>query len=179
MDEIGRGTSTFDGMALAAAIARALVEGNRCLSLFATHYFEITALAARLPEVANVHVAATQAGGRLVFLHQVRDGAASQSHGLAVASLAGVPRAVVERARAILAQLERSRDTAGGSAKEVNADQLDLFALPASSGMGGPDAAPCLPDPLRERLRAIDPDRISAREALDLLYELHAQARHD
>jgi DNA mismatch repair protein MutS len=181
MDEIGRGTSTFDGMALAAAIARALVEDNRCLTLFATHYFEITDLAARLAGVANVHVAATQSGERLVFLHEVREGPASQSHGLAVAALAGVPRAVVANARALLRQLEDGR--AAGRA------QLDLFTspLPAPpSGLAGgqegdmPDeiwpSAPAQPDLLREQLRALDPDTLSPREALDQLYRLRTLA---
>jgi DNA mismatch repair protein MutS len=173
MDEIGRGTSTFDGMALAAAIARALVEENRCLSLFATHYFEITAIAHRLPEVANVHVAATQAGGRLVFLHQVQEGAASQSHGLAVAALAGVPRAVIGRARTILEQLERARDR-----KEPGGEgQLDLFA--ASPPSLSPSGEASVGDRIRDQIRSIDPDRLSAREALELLYELHAQSRSE
>ena len=109
MDEIGRGTSTFDGMALAAAIVRALVEDNGCMTLFATHYFEITALGSRLPAVANVHVAATQSGEKLVFLHQVREGPANQSHGLAVAALAGVPRTVIAHARELLTQLEGAK----------------------------------------------------------------------
>ena len=106
MDEIGRGTSTFDGMALAGAIGRELVEKNRCLTLFATHYFELTQLAEQHAEVANVHVAAAEANGKVVFLHEVRDGPASQSYGLAVAQLAGVPSSVVRRARALLVQLE-------------------------------------------------------------------------
>ncbi len=170
MDEIGRGTSTFDGMALAAAIARALVEENACMTLFATHYFEITALAQRLPGVANVHVTATQTRDKLVFLHQVREGPASQSHGLAVAALAGVPRAVIAHARQLLRQLE-----AGHTADRA---QLDLFA-------GGADAAepasladdvPAGPDPLRERLQGVEPDQLTPRAALDLLYELRALA---
>jgi DNA mismatch repair protein MutS len=211
MDEIGRGTSTFDGMALAAAIARALVEENACLTLFATHYFEITALAARLPAVANVHVATTQTRDRLVFLHQVREGPANQSHGLAVAALAGVPRAVIAHARELLTQLERGHG--------VGQAQLDLFAPGGTAAVPAtlePDApldllggeapsepafseAPSEPAPpetpsapaspasppdetaralriLHERLQGLEPDRLTPRAALDLLYELHALA---
>ncbi|HYA65859.1 MAG TPA: DNA mismatch repair protein MutS, partial [Burkholderiaceae bacterium] len=175
MDEIGRGTSTFDGMALAAAIVRALVEDNGCMTLFATHYFEITALAARLPAVANVHVAATQSGDKLVFLHQVREGAANQSHGLAVAALAGVPRAIIAHARELLAQLERSQSFGGA--------QLDLFA-PSRAAQPAQNLssqiqpmAPAPPDPLRARLRRIEPDQLTPRAALELLYELHALAK--
>ena len=170
MDEIGRGTSTFDGMALAAAIARALVEDNACMTLFATHYFEITALSQRLPGVANVHVTATQTRDKLVFLHQVREGPASQSHGLAVAALAGVPRAVIAHARQLLRQLE-----AGHTGDR---SQLDLFAAAietpqADPADGAPDAGP---DPLRERLQGVEPDQLTPRAALELLYELRALA---
>ena len=165
MDEIGRGTSTFDGMALAAAIARALVEDNRCMTLFATHYFEITALAARLAGVANVHVAATQTRGRLVFLHQVREGPASQSHGLAVAALAGVPRAVIAHARLLLAQLEEGHAADG--------PQLDLFtAAPAPADRAAEPAV----DLLRARLQELEPDQLTPRAALELLYELRSLA---
>ena len=164
MDEIGRGTSTFDGLALAAAIARALVETNRCFTLFATHYFELTQLAESLPEVANVHVAAAQARGKVVFLHEVREGPASQSYGLAVAQLAGVPPEVVRRARAVLTQLE---ERAAGQQP-----QLDLFAAsnapPVAVTIEPPE------DELRQRLAAVDVDALSPREALALLYELKA-----
>ncbi len=115
MDEIGRGTSTFDGMALAAAIARELVEKNRCLTLFATHYFELTQLAEQHAEVANVHVAAAEANGKVVFLHEVRAGPASQSYGLAVAQLAGVPaagRAPRARTAAATGRARARRETA-------------------------------------------------------------------
>ena len=121
MDEIGRGTSTFDGMALAAAIARELAERNGSMTLFATHYFELTQLADQHPEIANVHVAAAEANRKVVFLHEVRDGPANKSYGLAVAQLAGVASAVVKRARALLTQLE---ERALGKRP-----QLDLFVL--------------------------------------------------
>jgi DNA mismatch repair protein MutS len=170
MDEIGRGTSTFDGMALAAAIARALAEANRSLTLFATHYFELTQLAQWLPEVANVHVAAAQARGKVVFLHEVREGPASQSYGLAVAQLAGVPAEVVRRARALLTQLEQR--AAGVQ------PQLDLFAAGDAALAAAQIEPPPGPeaDELRERLGATDIDELSPREALALLYELKAIA---
>jgi DNA mismatch repair protein MutS len=165
MDEIGRGTSTFDGMALAAAIARELVEKNRSLTLFATHYFELTQLAEQHAEVANVHVAAAEANGKVVFLHEVRAGPASQSYGLAVAQLAGVPAAVVRRARALLVQLE---ERALGARP-----QLDMFSPAASA----PAMIEPLDDPLRERLQSIDLDALSPRDAHALLEELQRQAR--
>ena len=164
MDEIGRGTSTFDGMALAAAIAHALAQVNRSFTLFATHYFEITAMAQALPGIANVHVAATQNRDRLVFLHQVRDGPANQSHGLAVAALAGVPRPVIAHARTLLAQLEQGQGLGHG--------QLDLFS--------GSSADAAEPDPRFEQwreayeaLQDVDPDTLTPRAALDLIYRLH------
>ncbi len=164
MDEIGRGTSTFDGMALAASIARELVEKNRSMTMFATHYFELTQLAEQHPEIANVHVAAAEANGKVVFLHEVRDGPASKSYGLAVAQLAGVPGAVVRRARSLLAQLE---ERALGKRP-----QLDLFA-------STPTPASPVPDPdaeLRKRLRALDLDGVSPREAHALLEKLKREA---
>ena len=170
MDEIGRGTSTFDGMALAAAIGRALVEANRCLTLFATHYFELTQLAQTLAEVANVHVAAAQARGKVVFLHEVRDGPASQSYGLAVAQLAGVAPEVVRRARILLAQLEQR--AAGAQ------PQLDLFTEAAGAPAAAEESASidAAADELRERLSSLDIDALSPREALALLYELKGLA---
>ncbi len=165
MDEIGRGTSTFDGMALAAAIARELVERNRSLTLFATHYFELTQLAEQHPDVANVHVAAAESAGKVVFLHEVREGPANQSYGLAVAQLAGVPPAVIRRARSLLTQLE---ERALGTRP-----QLDLFV--ATPETPAPTVAP--EDPLRTRLLALDLDGISPREAHLLLDELQQMAR--
>ncbi len=163
MDEIGRGTSTFDGLALAAAIARELAERNRCLTLFATHYFELTQLADTLPEAANVHVAAAEVRGKVVFLHEVHEGPASRSYGLAVAQLAGVSAPVVKRARAMLAQLE---ERAAGTRP-----QLDLFSVAA------PEPVQIEHDALRERLREIEPDALAPRDALHLLYELKLMAR--
>ncbi|UCG99017.1 MAG: DNA mismatch repair protein MutS [Burkholderiales bacterium] len=168
MDEIGRGTSTFDGMALAAAIARALAEANRSLTLFATHYFELTQLAQWLPEVANVHVAAAQSRGKVVFLHQVREGPASQSYGLAVAQLAGVPPEVVRRARFLLARLEQRA--------AANQPQLDLFAAAEGTAPEAEVSIEPAADELREKLAATDIDSLSPRDALALLYELQGLA---
>jgi DNA mismatch repair protein MutS len=164
MDEIGRGTSTFDGLALAAAIARDLVDRNRCMTLFATHYFELTQLAEQHPEVANVHVAAAESGGKVVFLHEVRAGPASQSYGLAVAQLAGVPPGVVRRARALLVQLEE---------RAVGArPQLDMF-------VSTPQAIDPAEGVLRERLLSLDTDALTPRDAHALVVELQRQARDD
>ncbi|MGZ9059827.1 MAG: MutS-related protein, partial [Burkholderiaceae bacterium] len=163
----GRGTSTFDGLALAASIARELVEKNRSLTLFATHYFELTQLAEQHPEIANVHVAAAEANGKVVFLHAVREGPANQSYGLAVAQLAGVPGAVVRRARSLLAQLE---ERALGTRP-----QLDLFAsVPEQSSL---IENPC--DQLRATLQALDLNSMSPRDAYMLLEELQRQSQQD
>jgi len=159
MDEIGRGTSTFDGLSLAWAVAEFLARERHAFTLFATHYFELTALTDLLPEVANVHLEAVEYGDSIVFLHAVRKGPASQSYGLQVAALAGVPEKVIDRARNKLEELEtRSRD------QETAPPQLDLFAE-------------TLPTPLEERLREIDPDDLSPREALELFYELKTLSR--
>ncbi|MEP6609303.1 MAG: DNA mismatch repair protein MutS [Burkholderiaceae bacterium] len=159
MDEIGRGTSTFDGMALAASIARELVEKNCSMTLFATHYFELTQLAEQHPEIANVHVAAAEVNRKVVFLHEVREGPASQSYGLAVAQLAGVPPSVVKRARSLLTQLQER-------ALGVR-PQLDLFVTSEA-----PASVVEASDPLRERLQSLDLDAMSPREAHRALIEL-------
>ena len=158
MDEVGRGTSTFDGLALAWAIARQLLESNRSMTLFATHYFEMTRIAQEYQEAANVHLDAVEHKDSIVFLHAVGEGPASQSYGLQVAQLAGVPKAVIQRARRILQQLEDA-SRAGGS-------QADLFARPA------PDAREPPADPLRDALAQVNPDELSPREALEFLYRL-------
>ena len=159
MDEVGRGTSTFDGLALAWAIARQLVEKNRACTLFATHYFELTRLALDYKEVANVHLDAIEHKDRIVFLHHVEEGPASQSYGLQVAALAGVPGAVTRAARRYLQQLEQSQLNSGG--------QSDLFA--ASAAPAAPEAPG---DALREAMQQVNPDELTPREALDLLYKL-------
>jgi DNA mismatch repair protein MutS len=162
MDEIGRGTSTYDGLALAWACAVFLARNVRAYSLFATHYFELTRLAELENGVVNVHLDAVEHKDRIVFLHSVQEGPASQSYGLQVAALAGIPQAVLEQARHHLAELEQQQ--------RRDSPQLALFdqAAPETSSSGAINLA----DPLRDRLDQINPDSLSPREALDLLYEL-------
>ena len=158
MDEIGRGTSTYDGLALAWAIARHLVEKSRCHTLFATHYFELTALAAEFKQIANVHLDAVEHKDRIVFLHAVEEGPANRSYGLQVAQLAGVPGTVIRAARRRLAALEEQGLSSG--------PQRDLFA-PNAPVVEEPVEHPAL-----EMLRTVDPDAMTPREALDALYRL-------
>ncbi|WP_090483561.1 DNA mismatch repair protein MutS [Ectothiorhodospira mobilis] len=162
MDEIGRGTSTFDGLSLAWACAEHLARHNRAFTLFATHYFELTALPDTLPGIANVHIDAVEHGERIIFLHTLKEGPANQSYGLHVAALAGVPAGVIRRARERLAELERQNlGDAGDTA------QLSLFP---------PQAPPATPDPaceaLREAVQGLDPDEMTPRQALEALYRL-------
>ncbi len=170
IDEIGRGTSTFDGLALAWAIAHRLAERNRCLALFATHYFELTALPAELAGCANVHFDAAEHRNGIVFLHAVEDGPANRSYGLSVAKLAGVPAETVRQARAYLARLDQF------SAR--NDTQGDLFSgghpAAATTATADPRAAELL-----DRLEALDPDAMSPREALEALYALKKLTRND
>jgi DNA mismatch repair protein MutS len=158
MDEIGRGTSTFDGLALAFAIARHLIEKNRAFTLFATHYFELTRLAQDYAECANVHLDAVEHSHKIIFMHAVEEGPASQSYGIQVAALAGIPASVVRDAKRRLAQLENQAVEKGGS-------QPDLF-----SALPEPVEAPV--HPAVEALRDLDPDALSPREALERLYSL-------
>jgi DNA mismatch repair protein MutS len=156
MDEIGRGTSTYDGMSLARACAEHLARHCRAFTLFATHYFELTALAEAIEGIANVHLEVAEHGEELIFLHTVREGAADRSYGLQVAALAGVPPAVIARAREHLQTLERQQLAPAPS------QQLALFEA--------------TPHPLLQRLRELDPDALSPRQALELLYRLHEEA---
>ncbi|MCL2525307.1 MAG: DNA mismatch repair protein MutS [Betaproteobacteria bacterium] len=158
MDEVGRGTSTFDGMALAFAILRHLVEKNRSLALFATHYFELTRLAHEYPELANVHLGAVEHNDRIVFMHAVEEGPASQSYGIQVAALAGIPAAVVRAARKQLREFEQRAI--------VDPLQPDLFAQLPQEAPEPP------PHPALDQLAALDPDSLTPREALDALYAL-------
>jgi DNA mismatch repair protein MutS len=159
MDEIGRGTSTFDGLALAGAIAQQLHDRNRSFTLFATHYFELTEFPARHERAINLHVGAVESGHDIVFLHQLEPGPASRSYGVQVARLAGMPAAVVRQARATLEALEAKA--------EQGREQVDLFA-PA------PAAAAPEPSAVEAELARIDPDALSPREALEALYRLRA-----
>ena len=161
MDEVGRGTSTFDGLSLAWACAAFIATKIRAFTLFATHYFELTSLASEAPGVANVHVEAVEHGEQLVFLHSVKEGPANQSYGLQVAALAGIPKSVTTQARRYLTELERERD----ALRSHNSPQgeLALFA---------PTAAPVAESAALEALRAVDPNTLSPRDALDLLFRL-------
>ena len=171
MDEIGRGTSTFDGLSLAWAIARHIATRLKSFTLFATHYFELTTLAAEIEGCANVHLDATEHGDGIVFLHSVKDGPASRSYGLQVAQLAGVPRDVIGQARQYLEALESQRDRAdgtgsGGRGKGAQ-KELPLFGAPPPLP---PEPSP--PDEVRTALEALDPDELSPKAALEALYKL-------
>ncbi|MBD8530332.1 MULTISPECIES: DNA mismatch repair protein MutS [unclassified Massilia] len=165
MDEVGRGTSTFDGLALAWAIARHLIDNSRSFTLFATHYFELTQLPESHPSAANVHLSAVEHKDTIVFLHAVQEGPASQSYGLQVAQLAGVPPSVIKAARKHLARLE--------SQAVGTTPQLDLFALPCDEAEEEPAVAEAaVPSALAVALDELDPDALTPREALERLYEL-------
>ena len=162
MDEIGRGTSTFDGMSLAFAILRHLIEKNRSLTLFATHYFELTRMSHEYPELANVHLGAVEHNDRIVFMHAVEEGPANQSYGIQVAALAGIPGPVVRAARKQLREFEQRA--------AIDPLQPDLFA------QGEPEPIYIAPEPhpAMEQLATLDPDSLTPREALDALYALKA-----
>ncbi len=169
MDEIGRGTSTFDGLALASATARHLAARVGAFTLFATHYFELTALASELPGVANVHLDATEHRDGIVFLHALKPGPANRSYGLAVAKLAGLPREVLAEARKVLTGLEAAQANGRGGGPQGT---LDLAAPVAPTT----DAASSAPDPqtaaVLAALRDLDPDTLSPRDALGKVYDL-------
>ncbi|RCW75707.1 DNA mismatch repair protein MutS [Pseudorhodoferax soli] len=164
MDEIGRGTSTFDGLALASGIAAQLHDRTQAFTLFATHYFELTEFPAKHHAAQNVHVSAAESGGDIVFLHEIQAGPASRSYGIQVARLAGMPAPVLHHARHTLEALEQQ-----ASASQA---QIDLFAPP-------PAAAVAEPSPVESALAGIDPDALTPREALDALYRLKNIARRE
>jgi DNA mismatch repair protein MutS len=168
LDEVGRGTSTYDGLALAWAVAEAVHGDNRCRCLFATHYHELARLAETCEALSLHHVRAREWKGDLVLLHELAEGPADKSYGLAVARLAGVPAPVVKRARAVLDKLEKGRAATGGLAAGL--DDLPLFAAIRHEA----EEAPV--DALRERLGVLDLDALSPREALDVLYQLKREA---
>jgi DNA mismatch repair protein MutS len=157
MDEIGRGTSTFDGLALASGIAAHLHDRTQAFTLFATHYFELTEFPARHHAAVNVHVSAVESGADIVFLHEIQPGPASRSYGIQVARLAGMPKGVVNHAQHALSSLEKHQ--------EQSREQVDLFAPPPAAEAQAPSA-------VEAALGAIDPDALSPREALDALYAL-------
>jgi DNA mismatch repair protein MutS len=163
LDEVGRGTSTYDGLAIAWAVVEAVHEVNKCRCLFATHYHELTRLAEKLDALSLHHVRAREYKGDLVLLHEVSAGPADRSYGIAVARLAGMTPAVLARAKAVLSKLEAGRAATGGLAAGL--DDLPLFAALVE------EAAP---DPLRAELDTIHPDALSPREALEALYRLKA-----
>ncbi|WNL44802.1 DNA mismatch repair protein MutS [Dyella sp. BiH032] len=163
MDEVGRGTSTYDGLALARAAAVHLAASSRAYTLFATHYFELTELAGEYPTIANVHLDAVEYGDQLVFMHAVKEGPANRSFGLQVAALAGLPKSVIADARRTLAELERGMHQHASAAKPQPdaSPQLGLFA-------------PQEPSAAERALADVDPDALTPREALDVLYRLKA-----
>ncbi len=165
MDEIGRGTSTFDGLSLAWACAAHLAQKLRAYTLFATHYFELTALPEQFDGVVNLHLNATEHNDNIIFMHKVQEGPASQSYGLQVAKLAGIPQDVVGQAKEKLVQLEQQESQSSGQVQTIYTPvQDDLFAIAE-------------PDPAREKLDSISPDDLTPRQALELLYELKALAK--
>lgn len=172
LDEVGRGTSTYDGLALAWAVVEAVHEINRCRCLFATHYHELTRLADTLDALSLHHVRAREYKGELVLLHEVAGGAADRSYGLAVAKLAGIPAPVLKRARSVLDKLEKGRAETGGLAAGLG--ELPLFAAAMSNSNGAEEAEQG--DPVREALDALDVDALSPREALEALYRLKGLA---
>jgi DNA mismatch repair protein MutS len=169
LDEIGRGTATFDGLSIAWAAIEHLHQTNRCRALFATHFHELTALAAKLPRLHNATVRVKEWHGEVVFLHEVVAGAADRSYGIQVAKLAGLPASVIERAKVVLASLEaEDRATPRGF------EDLPLFAVPPQ-----PAAADARHGALEAQiaaLAAVNPDELSPREALEALYALKQQA---
>jgi DNA mismatch repair protein MutS len=156
MDEIGRGTGTYDGLALAWATADWLANEARAFTLFATHYFELTALAEQLDNARNVHLDAVEHGDRIIFMHSVKDGPASRSYGLQVAQLAGVPKQVIEQARRRLREMEDRPAGAGGGHAQPQEDMFERR------------------HPVLDRLEQLDPDSLSPRDALDVLYRLRS-----
>lgn len=170
LDEIGRGTATFDGLSIAWASIEHLHESNKCRALFATHYHELTALSAKLPRLFNATVRVKEWQGDVVFLHEVLPGSADRSYGIQVAKLAGLPAAVITRAKSVLAKLE-AQDR--GSTARVLVDDLPLFAVPSRSA--AEPQPPTETELLVAALNAIHPDELSPREALDALYALKAK----
>ena len=167
LDEVGRGTSTYDGLALAWAVVEAVHEANRCRCLFATHYHELARLAETCDALSLHHVRAREWKGDLVLLHELAEGPADRSYGLAVAKLAGVPKPVVARAKSVLDRLEKGREATGGLAAGLG--DLPLFAAAAEL-----EEEHC--DELRERLQALDVDALTPKQALELLYQLKREA---
>jgi len=168
LDEIGRGTATFDGLSIAWAAIEHLHEVNRCRALFATHFHELTALSAKLKRLHNATVRVKEWHGDVVFLHEVVPGSADHSYGIQVAKLAGLPASVIERAKVVLAKLEQE-----DRAAPKGFEGLPLFAVPSRPSQ---DARQPAEDLLAAALAAINPDDLSPREAMEALYRLKEQA---
>ncbi|MBW2256056.1 MAG: DNA mismatch repair protein MutS, partial [Deltaproteobacteria bacterium] len=162
LDEIGRGTSTYDGLSIAWAVAEDLADRVRCRALFATHYHELCELADARPAVVNQSIAVSEWGERIVFLRRLKEGGSSRSYGIQCARLAGLPEHVVERARGLLTRFEKH-------APRDERNQLSLFA---TTGRPAEPEPPEPPDALREALAEVDPDALSPREAQATLYQL-------
>jgi DNA mismatch repair protein MutS len=169
LDEIGRGTATFDGLSIAWAAIEHLHEANRCRALFATHFHELTALSNKLPRMHNATVRVKEWHGEVVFLHEVGPGAADRSYGIQVAKLAGLPASVIDRAKIVLATLE-----AGDRSKPRGFDDLPLFA--STPKPAAPDPKQTALEAVVNALAAVNPDELSPREALDALYALKLKA---
>jgi DNA mismatch repair protein MutS len=182
LDEIGRGTATFDGLSIAWATVEHLYEINRCRALFATHYHELTTLAGRLPEVANATIEVKEWHDEIVFLHKVRSGAADRSYGIQVAKLAGLPQAVIARAAEVLAVLEKgeSRGKTGGKSKGAGPvvavagglDELPLFAAARPKSFVPQSREP---SEVEATLATLNPDEMTPKAALEALYSLKRQ----
>ncbi|MGB0531900.1 MAG: MutS-related protein, partial [Paracoccaceae bacterium] len=173
LDEIGRGTATYDGLSIAWATLEHLHDVNQSRALFATHYHELTALSGKLDRVENATVAVKEWHGDVIFLHEVRHGAADRSYGVQVAQLAGLPLMVVERARVVLDALEKGEREAGSTGRQAVIDDLPLFSCsPAAPPRPQAAASPAL-----EMLEALHPDELTPKEALQKLYELKAAAK--
>ena len=166
LDEIGRGTATYDGLSIAWATLEHLHDVNRCRALFATHYHEMSSLSAKLSGVDNATVSVKEWDGDVIFLHEVRKGTADRSYGVQVARLAGLPAAVVARAKVVLEALEKG-EREGGAARRAVIDDLPLFAATPA-----PPPAPAKPSPVEDRLRDVLPDELTPKDALALIYEL-------
>ncbi|MGL4319574.1 MAG: DNA mismatch repair protein MutS [Paracoccaceae bacterium] len=174
LDEIGRGTATYDGLSIAWATLEHLHDVNGCRALFATHYHEMTALAGKLPGVQNATVAVKEWDGEVIFLHEVRKGAADRSYGVQVARLAGLPPMVIERAKVVLEALEKG-EREGGVRQKTLIDDLPLFAAHAQTARPAPQKA--AKSPVLTRLESTHPDELSPKEALALIYELKELSR--
>ncbi|MFB9233767.1 DNA mismatch repair protein MutS [Pseudohalocynthiibacter aestuariivivens] len=172
LDEIGRGTATYDGLSIAWATLEHLHDANKCRALFATHYHEMTTLAEKLSGVENSTVAVKEWEGDVIFLHEVRKGAADRSYGVQVAKLAGLPEAVVNRARVVLEALEKG-EREGGVRQKALIDDLPLFSIAATAQ----PSVPAKSSAVEERLNETQPDELTAKQALDLVYELKDLSR--